>query len=522
MKTTESPRPDGWLRPDDVRMALGCMRAFTNMDDPERGAEAIRAALDAGITILDTARAYGDSERVVGRVVRERGVAARVVTKGGMLRDGKKWEPDGRGRTLLADCEASLAALDGTPIDTYLVHAPDSRVAWGTTVRALAKIADEKLAAHVGVCNVSRRQLDEALDLAPIAVVQVDLDQAVRGGVAARCFERGIAVMIHSPFGGPKRAPGVARDARVASIAERHGVTPHAAALAMLLDLHPYIVPVAGATRPETVRDCLRALTIHVEHEDAETSATGAEVVLIMGLQGSGKSTRVEEWALRGYERLNRDARGGTLRGLHMALGELLARGARKVVLDNTYTTRASRYDAITTARAHGASVHGVWIEASVEDAQVNVIERMLAAHGRLLEPREMARLRDPSALPPTALLRMVRELERPERDEGFTTLDTVAFTRTPSTRSGSTRFVAHDARPGPNDITFAWQRDAMLVCKHEGGPPSCWCRPPYPGLLLAYARAHDIDLARSEVVGTSPAHAKMAAAVGASYSQRR
>jgi hypothetical protein len=55
-------------------------------------------------------------------------------------------------------------------------------------------------------------------------------------------------------------------------------------------------------------------------------------------------------------------------------------------------------------------------------------------------------------------------------------------------------------------------------VCPHGGGPPSCWCRPPLPGLPLAFARAHDVDPARSWVIGTSPAHRTLATTLGARY----
>jgi histidinol phosphatase-like enzyme len=55
-------------------------------------------------------------------------------------------------------------------------------------------------------------------------------------------------------------------------------------------------------------------------------------------------------------------------------------------------------------------------------------------------------------------------------------------------------------------------------VCTHPGGPPTCWCRPPLPGLPLAFARAHGIDPARSTLVGTSPAHRTLAARLGSRY----
>ena len=126
-----------------------------------------------------------------------------------MRREGGAWVPDGRAKTILADCEASLAALEGLPIDLYLIHAPDPRTPWATAVRALARLADDGLVRHIGVANVNRRRLDEALELAPIAAVQVALsvfdDTAVRGGVVERCEESGIAVIAHSPLGGQQR-----------------------------------------------------------------------------------------------------------------------------------------------------------------------------------------------------------------------------------------------------------------------------------------------------------------------------
>src|SRR5690348_9469000 len=93
--------------------------------DEALAAATIAAAADAGVTVLDTARAYGENEAVVSRALRGR--PARIVTKGGMTRAGDAWVPDGRGEAIRADCEASLAALDGREIDLWLLHAPDPR-----------------------------------------------------------------------------------------------------------------------------------------------------------------------------------------------------------------------------------------------------------------------------------------------------------------------------------------------------------------------------------------------------------
>src|SRR6266704_2743858 len=97
------------------------------------------------MTVFDTARAYGRNERLLARALRACGAeaSARIVTKGGMTRAGGGWVPDGRAKAILGDCEASLAALDGLPIDLYLVHAPDPRTPWRTSVRALGRLVDE-------------------------------------------------------------------------------------------------------------------------------------------------------------------------------------------------------------------------------------------------------------------------------------------------------------------------------------------------------------------------------------------
>src|SRR5690349_16702956 len=173
------------------------MRLSTAEDrDERRSLETIGAATAAGIAVFDTARAYGrgedelgHNERLLARALRAAGSdrTVRIVTKGGMSRAGGAWIPDGRAKAIRADCEASLEALDGLPIDLYLLHAPDQRTPWRTSVRALARLLDEGLARRIGVSNVNRHQLDEALEVAPIEAVQVGLspfdDRAVRGGV---------------------------------------------------------------------------------------------------------------------------------------------------------------------------------------------------------------------------------------------------------------------------------------------------------------------------------------------------
>ena len=536
------------------------------------GAQPIAAAAAAGMTVFDTARAYGDNEALLATALRCAGIAtrARVVTKGGMKHGDGAWVPDGRAKAIRSDCEASLAALDGLPIDLYLVHAPDPRTPWATSLRALARLAEEGLVRHVGVANVNRHQLDEALALAPIAAVEVALslvdDKAVRGGVVERCAEAGIALIAHSPLGGPRRAPKLTHNGVLADVAARVGATAQEVALAWVLHLSPNVVAIPGARRPATARSAVRAATLELDEGDRDSlarafgrpapaprrhSAGDAEVVLVMGIPGAGKTRVAEEYVARGYARINRDERGGTLVGVADALEEQLGAGAQRAVLDNTYLTRASRSYVIETASRHRARVRCVWLDTPLAQAQVNLVARLLDRFGSLPTPeelRERAR-REQGLLAQTSQMRTVRELEPPSTDEGFAAVERREFIRA---AGGATRvgvFVAaaavdgargHEAvdRSAPHR-GFVWRPGAVAdelapavdllagevsgpvesaVCPHAGGPPRCWCRPPLPGLPLAFARRHGIDPARSILFGASAAHRTLANALGARY----
>ena len=353
--------------------------------DEETALETIAAAAAAGVTVFDTARAYGHNEALLARALRRGGPdrTARIVTKGGMSRAGGGWQPDGRAKAVRADCEASLVALDGLPIDLYLLHAPDPRTPWATSVRALARLVDDGLVARVGVANVTRGQLDEALELAPVSAVQVALslfdDRALRGGVVERAAEAGVALIAHSPLGGPRRAGRLVRCPALSEIAAACDATPAEIALAWLLGLSPVTVAIPGARRPETARSAARAASLVLDARTAAKAAAAfleparkrpprrrtrvAEVVVVMGIPGAGKSRVANGYAARGYLRLNRDERGGSLRELAKDLDDALTSGTGRIVLDNTYLTRASRSYVVEAAQRHGARARCVWLD---------------------------------------------------------------------------------------------------------------------------------------------------------------
>jgi hypothetical protein len=290
-------------------------------------------------------------------------------------------------------------------------------------------------------------------------------------------------------------------------------------------------------------------------------TAVDAEVVVVMGVPGAGKSTYTEDLVLQEYTRLNRDERGGSLRQLSQALDKALAAGVRRLVLDNTYLTRAVRSHVIETATRHRFAVRCVWLDTPLAQAQVNLVERLLDRFGALPGPAELSELArsEPGILTPTRQMRAFRELEPPSTDEGFASVQRLPFLRSPRTPAiGTTspggvfvtaaaltfrgwedavamqsRDVPHlvfDWRPGEtvNVLDAGVQRlaarvsgpVAAAICPHAGGVPACWCRPPLPGLILAFARTAALDPARSTLLGTGPAHRTLATTLGARYVQ--
>ncbi len=303
-----------------------------------------------------------------------------------------------------------------------------------------------------------------------------------------------------------------------------------------------------------------------------------SEIVLVLGYPASGKSS----WTvanLPGHTRLNRDLEGGSLDGLLAKAAAALDAGA-SVVLDNTYPTRESRRPVIELGRARGVPVRCVWIDAAIEDAQVNAVTRMVRTYGRLPEPDEIKRLsrKDPNTFGPSVLFRYRKVFEAPELSEGFAALDRVRFTRAPQdagrtnpallldfdgtlrvTKSGEKYPRTPDdvaVIPGRAEALRAWaakgykllgvsnQGDVargrltadearacfartvellgvdieVAFCPHNPAPIDCWCRKPMPGLGVAYIERHALDRAQTIMVGDMTTDRTFAARCGVRY----
>jgi aryl-alcohol dehydrogenase-like predicted oxidoreductase len=244
--------------------------------------QVLREALDAGVTLLDTADVYCLDERDIGH--NERLIAAAlagwngardgvvVATKGGLVRPSGRWENDARPAQLRAACERSLRALGTDRIDLYQLHAPDPRVPFEESVGALADLQREGKIRWVGLSNVSVAQIRAAEAIVPVVTVQNRLNpffrEALQDGVVRYCGERGIGFLAYSPTGGGRLNLRLPAHPVLAPMSRALGMSPHALVVAWALAQGPTVIPIPSARRVEHLRDSLRAADLTLSEAD--------------------------------------------------------------------------------------------------------------------------------------------------------------------------------------------------------------------------------------------------------------
>ncbi|KAB1653627.1 aldo/keto reductase [Pseudoclavibacter chungangensis] len=300
-------------------IGLGCMGmswAYTSRADAYSvdGVDVIRAALDRGITLLDTSDAYaaGTNEELVGRAISGRRDEAIIATKGGLVGhvvDGRPTlERDGRPKHLREAVDASLRRLGVDVIDLYYLHRIDPQVpveeSWGTLAEA---VRAGKVRA-IGLSEVTTEQADTAHGIHPVAAIQSELslwtrdalgvgtnsDGAAAGDLVGWCAAHEAIFVPFSPLGRGFLTgaldPGTLPDSdfrahlprftgdaartnlrlveTVREIAERHGATPAQVALAWVLARGPEVIPIPGTTRITRLDENLGATTLELGADD--------------------------------------------------------------------------------------------------------------------------------------------------------------------------------------------------------------------------------------------------------------
>lgn len=271
------------------------------------------AAVGLGINVVDTANSYagGRSEEVIGRWIAQRGADVLVATKVGNLVEPGQEAIDLSAPHILRQARASVGRLGLSRIDLYMAHAPDDRTPIEETLEAFAELIEQGRVRAIGVCNVTRAQLQTALDAADrfglprYEWVQNEYNLLARSDEASvmpLCAERGLSYMPHSPLCGGilsgKYRPGTtpppdsrlaARPAdyepylsadasagvqRLVGEAERLDVSPSGLALAWVMSRAHVTAPVIGPRRLEHLTALREALALRLDPDDQDRVAS--------------------------------------------------------------------------------------------------------------------------------------------------------------------------------------------------------------------------------------------------------
>lgn len=249
--------------------------------DEAQAVRTVHAALDAGVTLIDTADAYsigaddvGHNEQLIAKALATWGGSSDVLvaTKGGHTRtpDGD-WEVDGTPEHLRAACVASLRALGVDAIGLYQFHRPDPRVPYAESLGAIEELRAEGKVQLVGISNADPDQIRLATETTQLVSVQNQLSPAFRSSLPELelCTELGLAFLPWSPLGGIGKAGGLGSDhAAFGQVAAERGVSAQQVCLAWLLSLSPVVLPIPGASRPESIIDSAAATGLVLTAEE--------------------------------------------------------------------------------------------------------------------------------------------------------------------------------------------------------------------------------------------------------------
>ncbi|MFE9427944.1 aldo/keto reductase [Kitasatospora sp. NPDC006697] len=272
-------------------IGLGAMPlSIEHRPDEARAVATVHAALDAGITLIDTADSYhwhadeaGHNELLIARALATYGgdtSGVLVATKGGRGRPGDgSWTVNGSPAHLKRAAGASARRLGVEAIGLYQLHKPDPGVPWAESVGALRELLDAGTIRAAGISNVTAAQIHQAREILGDGLVSVQnrYSPALRAAEPELrlCARMGLAFLPWSPLGGISRSaldgpPGGPSSTGTAfhRIAAGRGVSPQQIALAWLLARSPAVLPVPGASRPASITDSAAAAELRLSPEE--------------------------------------------------------------------------------------------------------------------------------------------------------------------------------------------------------------------------------------------------------------
>ena len=246
----------------------GMPMSLSSRPPEEQSIRTIHAALDAGVNFIDTADAYSaDDDGLRPQRAADRQGARRPPRRRDRRHQGR---PHAHGRRRLgarrparvhqARLRAVAAGARTDRIDLYQYHRPDPDVPYAETIGAFKELQDEGKVRWIGISNANTEQIEETRAIVELVSVQNQLSleygSPLGKGEVELCEQHGIAFLPWSPFGGISKAadaPGAHDPVR--EIAGAHGVSPQQVVLAWLLALSPVMIPIPGASRPESITD---------------------------------------------------------------------------------------------------------------------------------------------------------------------------------------------------------------------------------------------------------------------------
>jgi aryl-alcohol dehydrogenase-like predicted oxidoreductase len=253
----------------------------------EQLAATVRAAVDAGVRLFDTADAYGpaddlgakaqgENERLIAGLLDERGLRSEVLlaTKGGHMRtDGGGWDTDSSPEHLRAAVDASRQRLGVEQVALWQHHRPDPRREYADIVGTLKEIHDSGKVRMVGISNADADQIRLAHSVLGAALVSVQNEFSPAFRSSRReidlCEELGLAFLPWSPLGGLTNAKGLAdQHPAFKQVADNYGVSAQRVALAWELAQSECVIPIPGAKRPESIKDSAAAADLELSPDD--------------------------------------------------------------------------------------------------------------------------------------------------------------------------------------------------------------------------------------------------------------